>query len=256
MYFSKWVSTLTSCPAALLAILPSLLTTTLSLITSTMPPSTAPPHAFTSLLDPGILRDTLLPNLIIQTTLTLPVYAVARLTNYAEAKDILWPTSQLFAAYYAAIGRHLVAGVPLSTAYSAISRPGKLVLTGVTLWAGRLFYRVTTRALRRGTDDARYPKSDAGYWNSSLLTQWIPEIVTQALITLPFTAPFRVYDGNVPVLTPPRGYEGMIEGLAVAAFGAGLALEVFADSQLESYKQKGGSGVLREGVWSVVRHPK
>jgi steroid 5-alpha reductase family enzyme len=43
---------------------------------------------------------------------------------------------------------------------------------------------------------------------------------------------------------------------AVGMFSTGFALETLADYQLDQYKAKGGTGILKEGVWSIVRHPK
>lgn len=45
--------------------------------------------------------------------------------------------------------------------------------------------------------------------------------------------------------------------LAVFVFSAGFALEVIADYQLNTHKKKTQNTSLnREGVWSIVRHPK
>lgn len=44
---------------------------------------------------------------------------------------------------------------------------------------------------------------------------------------------------------------------AVFVFSAGFALEVLADYQLNKHKKNTGNASLnREGVWSIVRHPK
>jgi steroid 5-alpha reductase family enzyme len=72
-----------------------------------------------------------------------------------------------------------------------------LVLTGVTLWGGRLFYRIASRSVKRGGDDPRYEeeKKEEGYWNMALFKIFLPEAFFQMLISLPFTAPFR-HPGN------------------------------------------------------------
>lgn len=46
--------------------------------------------------------------------------------------------------------------------------------------------------------------------------------------------------------------------LAVFVFSAGFALEILADYQLNSHKTKntGNTTIKRDGVWSIVRHPK
>jgi steroid 5-alpha reductase family enzyme len=52
------------------------------------------------------------------------------------------------------------------------------------------------------------------------------------------------------------GYHPYIQMFAVGLFSAGLAMETLADYQLDQYKSEGGKGIMREGVWSIVRNPK
>jgi steroid 5-alpha reductase family enzyme len=52
------------------------------------------------------------------------------------------------------------------------------------------------------------------------------------------------------------GYHPYIQMLAVGIFSTGLVMETLADYQLDQYKAEGGRGILREGVWSIVRNPK
>ena len=207
-------------------------------------------------LDVGILRTTLLPNLIFHTTLALPTYLLARSTNYLEAKYLLCYSVQVANPWYSSIGRRvLFANVPFRTALRTLSKPGCLVLTGVTLWGTRLFYRVASRALRRGSDDSRYKneKTADGFWNRALFTLFLPEALAQAVISLPFTAPFTHVG---PVLICPRDIRMWLEALAIGMWSMGMALEVMADWQLESHKQSGDVGLCTNGVWSIVRHPK
>lgn len=208
-----------------------------------------------SLVDVGVLRDTLLPNLAFHTALAVPAYAIARQINYMEGKDVLWSTGQIANAWYQSVGRHLLSGVPLSTALKSISRPGWLLLSGITLWGSRLAYRVISRRQIRGHDDPRYTalKKDPQGWWKSAVQMYLPEAIVQAFITLPVTAPFRT---TYPILRCPPEWAVGLDALAIGLFGAGLAMEVLADSQLESFKQSGDKGVCKEGVWSVVRHPK
>lgn len=130
----------------------------------------------------------------------------------------------------------------------------RLLLTGVTIWGGRLFYRIASRSLARGADDPRYEaekKKEDDYWTKALFKTFLPEAAFQTIISLPFTAPFR-HQGAV--LT---GYHPLGQALAVALFSSGFALETVADYQLEQHTQtRGEEGLLREGVWSIVRHPK
>jgi steroid 5-alpha reductase family enzyme len=207
------------------------------------------------LFDVGVLRDTLLPNLGFHTALAVPVYLIGRGTDTFEAKDSLWPSGMVANAWWSALGRPvLLDGVPVDTVWKSISYPGKLILTGVTLWGGRLFYRILSRRLKRGTDDARYKPlhKDPKAWNSAIWKTFLPEAIVQAFITLPFTAPFKL----TPVLKCPDDARGVLAAVAVGLFSAGFALEVLADFQLDNHKQRGDEGILTDGVWSIVRHPK
>ncbi|KAF2129247.1 hypothetical protein P153DRAFT_356849 [Dothidotthia symphoricarpi CBS 119687] len=204
-----------------------------------------------SLFDIGILKDTLIPSLTLHSGLAAIAWGAARYTQRVDAKDWLWPSGQVVNAWWSAIGRRLAQGLTVSQAFSRLSWHERLILSGVTLWGGRLFYRVARRSIDRGKDDARYDeaKKDEGFWNSALWKVFLPEAFFQMLISLPFTAPFR-HEGAV--LT---GYHPNIQMLAVGLFSSGLAMETLADYQLDQYKAEGGKGILREGVWSIVRNP-
>lgn len=212
------------------------------------------------LLDIGILRDTILPSLQLHVPLALAAYGIGRATNSVEAKDWLWPLAPTVNGWWSAIGRKMYGrGMTFGQALTTLSRPERLLLTGVTLWGGRLFYRIASRSIGRrrqgkGKDDPRYEaeKKEEGYWNKALFSLFLPEALIQTVISLPFTAPFHHHGA---VLT---GYHPNVQMLAVGLFSAGFALEVLADTQLEKFKQtsKDKTSVCKEGVWSLVRHPK
>lgn len=157
-------------------------------------------------------------------------------------------------AWWSAVGKRIFFdGVPVNRVFPSMSWVERLLLTGVTLWGGRLLYRVTSRSIARGKDDPRYEegKKEDGFWTNALFNTFLPEAVFQTIIDLPFTAPFR-HQGAV--LT---GYHPVGQAAAVALFSTGFALETLADWQLEKHAQTTGEGgLLREGVWSLVRHPK
>lgn len=205
-----------------------------------------------SLFDIGILKDTLAPSLGLHSGLAIIAWGAARYTGRLEAKDWLWPSGQVANAWWSAVGRRLYQGLTLSQALHRLSWHERLVLSGVTLWGGRLFYRIARRSIKRGTDDPRYDeeKKEDNFWNKSLFTTFIPEAFFQMLISLPFTAPFR-HEGAVLM-----GYHPFVQMVAVGLFSTGLALETLADYQLDQYKAEGGKGILKEGVWSIVRNPK
>lgn len=129
-----------------------------------------------------------------------------------------------------------------------------LLLSGVSAWSLSLFYMIASRSVNKGRDDPRFEgkKREEGFWNRVFFSIFLPEAVRQALITLPFTAPFL--PGVQGLLsTSPWGLTG---DLALWLFGTDLAIGTFADTQLESHKQEGKGVLLRDGAWSIVRHPK
>lgn len=235
----------------------------------------------TSLLDVGILRSTLLPSLALQTGLAGIAYTAARLTDRLEAKDIIWPLGPVLNAWWSSVFRHSVfagpRGVSPATAFQSLSRPEKLVLMGVTLWGGRLFYRLLSRAAKRGRgrDNPMYEtlKKQHGFsWGRVLWKTFLPEVLIQSVIALPFTAPFRLgyYSGAVM----KGSHHAWGQTVAVGLFTAGLMMECLADSQLEEFKarrpsstvavRENGNGIVqkeiggkicKEGVWGIVRHP-
>lgn len=212
-----------------------------------------PWHA--SVFDVGIFKDTIYPSFSLHGTLAVGAYLVGRATDRVETKDVIWPLAPVINSWWSAVGRRVfVRGLPLAQALGALSRPERLILTGVTLWGGRLFYRTLTRAQKRNRDDPRYDeaKTEPGFWNKALFTVFLPEALIQTLITLPFTAPFH-HQGAVM-----SGYHPFLQAFAVGMFGTGLALEVAADRQLDRHKEtaRDESSLCKEGVWSIVRHPK
>lgn len=210
----------------------------------------------TSLVDVGVLRDTLLPNLAFHSALAVPAYLIGRGIDRLEAKDVLWSTGPVSNVLYSAIIRpNLVQGIPLDRVLHSISRPGWITITGISLWGVRLAYRVISRSLARGGDDPRYApvKADPSGWTKAFFAQFVPETIVQSLLTLAITIPFRA---GIPVIGAPAEYAGFIDTLAIGLWSAGFGLEVLADWQLSGHKASGDQGLMRTGVWSIVRHPK
>ncbi|KAK8151120.1 hypothetical protein BC567DRAFT_188153 [Phyllosticta citribraziliensis] len=204
----------------------------------------------------GLLQSAIIPSFGFHSGMSVIAYGISRYTNKIDGKDWLWPSAPVANAWWSAIGtRVLYDGLTLSDAWSSVTYPEKLLLTGVTAWGVRLFYRVASRSVRRGEDDARYTalKEVPSFWNKALFTMFLPEAVAQTIISLPFTLPFRA--GVTSALNSPLSDNASIaHTLAVFLFTTGYALEVLADSQLESHTRK-SSDLYREGVWSIVRHP-
>lgn len=208
-----------------------------------------------TLYDVGIFKDCIYPSLALHGGLSVVAYGLGRLNNNVQTKDYLWGVAPVINAWWGAIGRRVVQrGIPVTQALGALSRPERLILGGVTLWGGRLFYRVFTRAQRRGKDDPRYDemKSEPGFWNKALFNTFLPESLFQVLITLPMTAPFY-HQGAVL-----SGYHPLLQAVAVGLYSTGFALEFLADKQLDEHKASslGEHTLCKDGVWSIVRHPK
>jgi len=207
-----------------------------------------------TLYDVGIFSDCIYPSVALHGGLSLIAYGLGRVNNNVQTKDYVWAAAPVINAWWGAVGRRVVQrGIPVTQALGVLSRPERLILGGATLWGGRLFYRLFTRAQKRGKDDPRYDemKSEPGFWNKAFLTTYLPESLFQVLITLPMTAPFY-HQGAVL-----SGYHPFLQSVAVGLFFTGFALETLADKQLDEHKASsaGESSLVKEGVWSLVRHP-
>lgn len=206
----------------------------------------------------GLLHSTVLPSFTLHAGLSTVAYGLSRYADCVEGKDFLWASGMTLNAWWSAIGSRVFNdGLSVSDAWSDLGYTQKLLLAGATAWGVRLTSRVVSRNLKRGTDDPRYAakKEDPGFWNKAFFTMFLPEAVAQTIISLPFTIPFRaVYE--CAQASPVTSYGSYIHALAVFIFTAGFTLETLADTQLESFKQSNRPGVNREGVWSIVRHPK
>lgn len=204
----------------------------------------------------GILRSSLLPSFGLHSGLSLIAYTGSRVANRVEGKDWLWPSAQVINAWWSAVGTRVVYDkLDLPTAWSTLAYPEKLILGGVTAWGGRLFYRIVSRSVARGSDDPRYEaeKEEPDFWNKALFSSFLPEAVFQTLITLPFTLPFRSPEA-ASAQSPLPAYAELAHGLGVFLFSAGFGLEVLADAQLSKHQKKSNT-LNTEGVWSIVRHP-
>jgi steroid 5-alpha reductase family enzyme len=131
------------------------------------------------------------------------------------------------------------------------SRPERLLLGGVTLWAGyRVASAATTWRAQQSRDDPKYntAKKEEGFWNKALVTYYLPEAAVATIVALPFTAPFR-HQGAVMT-----GYHPILQSTAVGLYTAGFALEVLADYQTKQHKES--TSFEAETVWSVLSNPK
>ncbi|KAL4966083.1 DUF1295 domain protein [Aspergillus stella-maris] len=207
----------------------------------------------------GLIQAAVVPSFNLHAAFSTVAYGVARYTDRAEGKDWLWPTGMTLNAWWSAIGSRVINdGLSVSTAWSSLSYGEKLLLGGVTAWGSRLFYRIATRGIERGRDDPRYEplKKDPGFWNKAFFTMFLPEAAMQTIISLPFTLPFRAVGDSIRA-SPVHGADdrSLFTSLAVFLFSAGFVTEVLADAKLASHKKDRKTGLCRDGVWSIVRHP-
>ncbi|KAE8149705.1 hypothetical protein BDV25DRAFT_130165 [Aspergillus avenaceus] len=205
--------------------------------------------------DVGIFKSTILPSFTLHTGLSVASFVAAKSTDKGEVKDWCWPSSQVINAWWSAVGRQVVCdNVSFSTAWNAIPWTEKTLLSCVTIWGTRLFYRIATRTIKRGKDDPRYDQmkqQDPSFWKSAFFKQFLPEAVFLTFITLPFTLPFRLSQSSLNINTETVG---VFRALGVGLFSAGFAMEALADTQLELHRQE-RTDLCRHGVWSIVRHP-
>lgn len=207
----------------------------------------------------GLLHSAILPSFSLHAGLSAVAYGVSRYTDRVEGKDVLWASGMTLNAWWSAIGsKYVYDNVAPIDAWNGLGYSQKLLLAGVTAWGVRLTSRVVSRSLKRGKDDPRYDakRKDPGFWNKALFTTFLPEAVVQTIISLPFTIPFRAVAESA-VASPFTSNGFVFHSLAIFLFTTGFALETLADAQLESFKKDNNTqGINREGVWSIVRHPK
>ncbi|KAK6525619.1 hypothetical protein TWF281_010673 [Arthrobotrys megalospora] len=253
-----------------------------------LPHPPLPPSTTTNTL--GILSSHLFPSLTLHTTLSLAAYSAGRFTNRLDAKDLLWPSAFVGNVWYhGVVWPYMVGrGRGVWEFIGGMGYGGQLILGGVTLWGCRLFWKVFWRVKGRERDDGRYERyrevvrmkkkrelevegdvekgvvevdeGDVGreMWNKAFLGIFLPEAFVQSFVSLGWSA---VGYSRPLLLQHEGGIEGdewrvWVHGLAVGVFAAGLALEVLADSQLGRGKRRlKGEGMVRSGVWSIVRHP-
>ncbi|KAJ5766130.1 uncharacterized protein N7511_003746 [Penicillium nucicola] len=204
--------------------------------------------------DVGILKSTILPSFGLYSSLSLATYIAAEATDRVELKDWLWPSAQVVNAWWSAIGQPMYdQGISFTESWDVLPWTEKVILSCVTIWGTRLFSRIALRSLSRGKDDARYDaaKKEPGFWRMAFLKIFLPEAIVLSVISLPFTAPFRMSASTVLL---DENTTSLVRGLGVGLFGAGFAMEAMADIQLALHCKE-RSDLCRHGVWSIVRHP-
>ncbi|TFK53548.1 DUF1295-domain-containing protein [Heliocybe sulcata] len=195
---------------------------------------------------------------LLHSGLSIGTHALAAVTtNYRlDSKDVIWPGAMLVDAWYQAVGYPVIwEGRAFGDVLAGFSWRERLILTGITTQSARLMYHLWKRASKRGYDDPRYSKfksSQPNYYFKSLFTEFLPEALWKTLICIPFTSPFRLAP------SPDRHASwNWTDSLAIFLWTAGTAMEALADYQLQKAKKAGKTQnqLMKEGVWSIVRHP-
>lgn len=228
----------------------------------------APPQSAPG--DVGLFKSTLLPSLARNTSLSAISYLLSYANDRVEIKDYFWGTNMVVGAWWTALGSstcHYLkqhrespdVAASVTHAWEDLSWSQKVLLFGVSLWGMRLTYRISSRGIRRyhagkGNDDARYVavKNTPNFWNTAFWKLYLPEVLSQTVIALPFTIPFR--NAASSSLSPAQSDLARVVGVGI--FGVGFMLEAIADGQLAYHTRKHEEGLVRNGVWSIVRHPK
>lgn len=133
-----------------------------------------------------------------------------------------------------------------------LTLPSGLLLSAVTIWGGRLFYRILRRKYIRPGEDERYKKWRET-WRYFYLRSYIQIFFLQPLLLFLNATPLILYFS----LNPSVALFDWPMALGVALWSAGLITEVVADYQLDTFYRQRRSGELfcQRGLWKYSRHP-
>lgn len=126
-----------------------------------------------------------------------------------------------------------------------------LVLMLVGFWGLRLAWHIALRSVGRG-EDPRYAAMRAkfgdAFWWKSLFVVFALQGVLMWVIALPILV-VQTADGPARL--------GLVDGLGLLVFAAGLIIEMTADQQLVDFRAKAENRgrVLDTGLWRWSRHP-
>lgn len=143
--------------------------------------------------------------------------------------------------------------VVVNTALRTGLGPKKVVLlVAVGLWAIRLWLHLLLRS-RGKPEDPRYAAFRTRYgadrygWISLFQVFWL-----QGALSLVVSAPLQL-----AAAAPATRGLGLVDGLGLAVFLVGFALEAAADLQLQRFRNDPGSKgkVLDTGLFALSRHP-
>lgn len=150
--------------------------------------------------------------------------------------DVLWPLLFLVAActYFAG---------------AESSARAQVVLLAVAVWAIRLAVHLGRRLRGEEAEDHRYQAIRANHGAAFRYKSLYIVFGLQGLLAWLISAPLLAAMGGGPL--------GLLDGIAVLAFGLGLGFEWIADRQLRAFRAEPSNRgrVLDSGLWRYSRHP-
>ncbi|GAO51587.1 hypothetical protein G7K_5686-t1 [Saitoella complicata NRRL Y-17804] len=172
---------------------------------------------------------------------------------------MFWGSAMSVNALWHSVGRRLWQGEGGGDIWTGMSWREKVILGTLVAWGGRLTYRIVTRNAGK-REDSRYTdvkeerkKERKGYWNWAYPAIFLSQAGMQWLITIPSTLALHL--STPQAITPPFSF---LDFVAITTLTTGLATEIVADYQLDTFKSKSNASkgkICREGLWDVVRHP-
>lgn len=143
--------------------------------------------------------------------------------------------------------------VSFASAPWPISIHKAILLTIVTLWGARLFFRILRRKLLRPGEDPRYAKWRSE-WHFFYLRSYLQIFFLQPFLLCLNSSLLVLYFANNYTETTSFSFS-MLAGLVI--WSMGFIIEVVADYQLDHfYKQRSvDEKFCQKGLWKYSRHP-
>lgn len=138
-----------------------------------------------------------------------------------------------------------LAAILFATGQSFVAR-NILVACCVLLWGLRLALYLFARVIKEGRD-ARFDGTRDVF--CKFLAFWIAQCVTVFAISVPFVILF-----SLPIAPSPLTWQ---DGVGIALWVVGFAIEVVADQQKFAFKNSAGNRakMCTIGLWRISRHP-
>ncbi len=169
----------------------------------------------------------------------LVLYVVAILKKDNSVADMGWGLGFILVSF---------ASVPWPISIDKV-----ILLTIVTLWGTRLFFRILRRKLLRSGEDARYAKWRSE-WRFFYLRSYFQIFLLQPILLCLNSSLLVLYFANNHTVTPFCSLS-MLVGLIL--WSTGFMIEVVADFQLDHFyrRRSVSEKFCQKGLWKYSRHP-